>query len=169
MQNLRMAQVIFFGSQINQAHQEMRRFRYSPGPTRGRCRRYIVPGPGSFGAREYESAHVMFFCNQGQNCKCEAVASITINLFINLSRVTVLSIFWLLYKQAIQIITAAPGARGPGIGLWSPGKISLRGPGFACVSPSKSLHKFYTYVIFRCLRTGVTKNAYEDRRKIFPW
>jgi len=52
-----------------------------------------------------------------------------LNLFINLSRVAVLSIFWLLYKQATQDLTAAPGATGP-VSFFDffvpPGKISLR-------------------------------------------
>jgi len=34
--------------------------------------------------------------------------------------VTVISIFLLLCKQAIQVFTKAPEARGPGIGLGAP-------------------------------------------------
>jgi len=53
----------------------------------------------------------------------------TINPLLNLSVVAVLYLSWLLYKQAIQVSTRAPGNRGAGIGFRTPDKISLRGPG----------------------------------------
>jgi len=51
------------------------------------------PVPVGFEAREDESANVKFFCDRAQNCKCKAVASIEINLFINRGTVVVSSIF----------------------------------------------------------------------------
>ena len=48
-------------------------------PTRGGYKRYIVPGPGKM------KKHSQFFCNKAQNYWSKAVASITINLFVDLS------------------------------------------------------------------------------------
>jgi len=41
-----------------------------------------------------------------------------------------LSIYRLPYKQAIQASMRTPEAKGAGLGACTPGKISLRGPGF---------------------------------------
>jgi len=146
---------------------------------------------------EEESTHDKFFCNQAQNYKWKVVSSIAIKLFINLSKVTVLSIFWfspvatgrilgayppqtklqaspnwnvkhyksvqfllifgvssppaetqsppienflaavlfwLLYKQALQISTAAPGVGRPVSVFAHPDKISLRGPAYSTLT-----------------------------------
>jgi len=48
------------------------------------------------------------------------VATITINLFVNLGMVTALSIFRLLYQQGIEVSTGDPEARGTDIGLRIP-------------------------------------------------
>jgi len=63
-------------------------------PTRGGTKGTSYPGPAGTGAREYESTHDKLFCNQAQNYLCQPVAIITVNLFLNLSMVVVLSIFW---------------------------------------------------------------------------
>ena len=76
-----------------------------------------------------EVGTLSFSSNQARKYLCEPVASITINLFLNLGIVTVLSAFWLLNKQAIQVSTRAPEARGLVSVFVPPGKISLRGPG----------------------------------------
>jgi len=47
------------------------------------------------GAQEDGNTHVKFFCNQTQTTG--VVARITINLFLNLSMVPVIFIFWLIY------------------------------------------------------------------------
>jgi len=74
----------------------------------------LYPGPVDTEALEFERTHVTFFCrpNQAQNYECKPVASITINIFVNLSRVAVLSISWILYKKAMQVLTRAPGPKG---------------------------------------------------------
>jgi len=42
--------------------------------------------------------------------------------------VAVLSIFWVLYKKAIQVSTRTPEARGPDVGLRAAWKIFYRRP-----------------------------------------
>jgi len=64
------------------------------------------------GARKDESTHAKFFCNLVQNYQCKPVARVTINLFLNLSMAAVLSIFWLLYKQVMDVSTRVPEAKG---------------------------------------------------------
>lgn len=53
-----------------------------PGPTRGGTRGTSYPGPVGTRAREHESAHIKFFCNQTQKYQCKSVASITIYFHI---------------------------------------------------------------------------------------
>jgi len=62
------------------------------------------------------------------NPKRKPVTSITINLYQNLIVEAVLSTFWLLYKQAIQVSTMTPEARCPDVGFRAAWKIFYRRP-----------------------------------------
>jgi len=50
-------------------------------------------GPIGYGVWEDGGTRDMLFCNQARNCKCKAVASIAIELFVSLSKVAFLSTF----------------------------------------------------------------------------
>ena len=71
-------------------------------------------------AREDESTHAKFFCNQVQNWWSLSSTAALIAIFESLSMVAV-SIFWLLYKQAIQISTWTQ-VMGPDVGLVTQGR-----------------------------------------------